>query len=179
MESRFKIPGRQSRLSQARFFASTENTPCEYSNPQLQAMMSAAQLQAALTQAANQNSRVRLGDVFNYRGDSILGRVVHNNNQNPAQARSMMQFADVFDYGVVYPAAAAVALPVLPVYVEAGNVLLTRAANLYLTNPPLVTEFVETVTPGSLPSTMTTWGPVAGAAANYVGGKAWNWYNGY
>src|SRR5712691_14704 len=33
MESRFRIPRQQSRLSRVRFFASTENTPCEYSNP--------------------------------------------------------------------------------------------------------------------------------------------------
>src|SRR6266542_1169695 len=33
MESRFKIPRQQSHLSRDRFFASTENTPCECSNP--------------------------------------------------------------------------------------------------------------------------------------------------
>ena len=41
----------------------------------------------------------RLGDLFNYRSDSYLGRVAHYNNQHPDEAQSMVQFGNAIYYG--------------------------------------------------------------------------------
>lgn len=88
-------------------------------------------LRGVINQVANQNSRVRLGDLFNYGPDSLIRRMARYNNQNPAQARSMIQFADAMVYGVGYPAAAAVAAPVVGAGLSAGGAA-------YLANPETV-----------------------------------------
>jgi RHS repeat-associated protein len=86
------------------------------------------------------------------------------------QADATRFFSNVTVYGVAYPASVAVVIPALPVYVGTASFIGTRAANFYLTNPAFTVEFIDTIAPGSMASTITTAGPAAAGAAQIVGG---------
>jgi RHS repeat-associated protein len=62
---------------------------------------------------------------------------------------------------------------------ETGLYVTYDIVNAYLTNQVFVTEFAETVVPGSLPSTITTGGPATGAFGTIAGNYLWKWYKGY